>query len=478
MSSFNYRHFFFRCDRVNKTGGGVCLWSRNTLKAKYVTSNSTALCEYLWVSLNEAQVLFGVYYVPPHVSNITYNCNIISNEIIDICKTFLISFPEFKIVTAGDLNNFDTRNIINNLEISPLKTENTRGTSVLDFILVSNDIFPLYECTVGPSLQAYKSESDHGILIAHQINTTTSHAPVVRYAKCLDLRVDSVRSAFLYLHSLNLRNFYLSEDCNEMCNKLHEYILTAISNIPCKTYYFTINDAPWMTVVIKELIHKRSEAFQSKNFAQYHHYKEKVKKAILQAKQNWSEKICSSAKGVWNLVNWHRQKSNKCNIWDSFDECTESLLNKITDHFCNSFNTTENNFYNFDENHKNLDVIVEPYIVYSYLCKLKNGKAPGHDGFLNRIVKLFAPFICEPVSAIVNCCLRNCTYPDLWKTAIFSPVPKCKSHPTLTLDLFLYYPLFLRFLNALCLTLIKITLLTTSGKPSMLTGLMLLLSLP
>ena len=54
-------------------------------------------------------------------------------------------------------------------------------------------------------------------------------------------------------------------------------------------------------------------------------------------------------------------------------------------------------------------------------------KAPGPDFFPNWILRDFAPFIAQPLTAVFNTSLREGTVPEIWKSAIV--IPALKVHP-------------------------------------------------
>jgi len=249
---------FFRLDRANnKRGGGVAVWCHKSLAASLFFSNSNDLCECIWISLNNVKVLFGAYYIPPNISLNKSLCNTISNDIIDICDSFLLCNSTFNIIISGDFNQFNLSEIVNNLHLRSIVTDSTRKDVILDNILISDTIADLFNSSVGPPLQAQHSESDHRTIIAvNSCITTDLPCNIVRYAKCMDLRQEALSDAIIYLHSINWFDYYFSNDCNSMCDILHDHISISVSKIPSNTVYFTTNDAPWMNIVFKDLINK------------------------------------------------------------------------------------------------------------------------------------------------------------------------------------------------------------------------------
>ena len=139
--------------------------------------------------------------------------------------------------------------------------------------------------------------------------------------------------------------------------------------------------------------------------------------------------MCSSPKGIWRLVNYFRNKNVANDMWDKFSEDTPDIVNILTKHFSSSFNHNIVNSLNdivFDVRNCTVN-FVELNEVYSMLNNLCINKAHGHDGFSNRILRIFSPFIAEPLCSLINCCLRTCNFPQVWKYATVCPIPKCSS---------------------------------------------------
>ena len=68
LNNFN----IFRLDRLNKRGGGVCLFVRTIYDCKKISipnSNNSHLAEMLWVEIttNKTKIAVGVFYKPPKI---------------------------------------------------------------------------------------------------------------------------------------------------------------------------------------------------------------------------------------------------------------------------------------------------------------------------------------------------------------------------------------------------------------------------
>ena len=64
-----------------------------------------------------------------------------------------------------------------------------------------------------------------------------------------------------------------------------------------------------------------------------------------------------------------------------------------------------------------------------YLRKLKTNKATVKDDVPAKIVNFLADELTEPLTLIINTALKNGQWPDIWKTATITPIPKVYPTP-------------------------------------------------
>ena len=62
-------------------------------------------------------------------------------------------------------------------------------------------------------------------------------------------------------------------------------------------------------------------------------------------------------------------------------------------------------------------------MLYQLPCK----KATGIDGISNKILKIAAPAISDSLNYIFNQAITLCNFPDEWKKATVTPVPRSSS---------------------------------------------------
>ena len=93
MEGFN----IVRCDR---TGGGVCLYLKQSVSHKTLLSYCNSTCEVLIVKISEPEVILVVMYRPPNASTSVFN------DITKHSKNTIrdLDSPIPEIIIMGDFN--------------------------------------------------------------------------------------------------------------------------------------------------------------------------------------------------------------------------------------------------------------------------------------------------------------------------------------------------------------------------------------
>ena len=68
---------------------------------------------------------------------------------------------------------------------------------------------------------------------------------------------------------------------------------------------------------------------------------------------------------------------------------------------------------------------VQPTIVFKILSEMaKKNKASGPYGIPHQLLEMITPYLTEPLTHLINQCLRQGEYPDVFKMAAVTPIPK------------------------------------------------------
>ena len=425
-------------------GGGIGIYIKDSLNftiCHKFSSNLSNKFEHLIIKVkgknSKSNCIISGLYRPPNLdSNVWLKnfeklyCNILSDK----CSN---------LVFAGDLNynlldsshpltaNFN--NTINMLNLYQTITAPTRITassiSLLDLFLVTNK----------------QSIIDSNILTD---NPLTDHHGTYLIIKTKPQRLLPTIKTFrdtknfkpeLFLECLNNQPFHLIyESCNPntMLSKLNSYILNALNKYaPIKKVKVCKPPTPWITNIIKKLIHKKNLLYQkakSNNSesitAKFSILNRYTKQTIKQAKQDFINKCLynSNNKNAWNVINRLLKPSPKPILHD---------LNNLNQHFISTSQrvlghqpqpaTLPSSTGSFCFQRTTIDQVLK------IILNLKTNCATGPDQIPANFIKLSAPTIAPHLTNIINTCIQSDIFPDEWKVSRVSPVPKIDSPSSL-----------------------------------------------
>jgi len=187
----------FRCDRLNRMGGGVCVWIKSTLNA-----DASDLCktqfyfcegiESVWICIETYNLLFGCVYLPPVLSA---SKKVIDN-LINCVDTLLNAHVNYHPVICADFNSADIEYINMNLSTVSIVTTPTRNEKTIDQIIVSKFLIDSIEnvSILPPLCNLTKgTQSDHNII--HISTKNVIQTAEYREIKCFDFRENNIANA-------------------------------------------------------------------------------------------------------------------------------------------------------------------------------------------------------------------------------------------------------------------------------------------
>ena len=414
----------FRCDRRNRKGGGVCIWTHHNFSPSVLLPLSPIppFIELVLVRLRCTgfSILCCGVYVPPGLAKSDHD------QIVDFLTfeldRFLTLYHNDRILIAGDFNDFCTDFLIENFSLVNRVTEATRQTAMLDHIWIDEHLCDFYNnpAEVGPPIQ----NSDHNTILLHPTHHPPSHDK--QFKLVWDFRESHVAEFLRHLESTDYDSLADEPTIDSMCSKFYSLLSGSIAVIPCEQVVFSVNDKPWMTPVLKTLINKRWNAFRCKNWSLFRHYKDKVKQEIIHAKRIWSERQSQTTRGLWKVVNSLRGASTKEPWRRLFEEAGgfQELLGALTSEFQKSFNA-DDDVQLLPLSNQKWSLRITPKAVFDELSRLSCRKASGPDNVPPTLLKAGAHVLCFPLSVIFNFSIQSQTYPNCFKRAHICPIPKC-----------------------------------------------------
>ena len=420
----------FRCDRNVRKGGGVCVWSDSRFRP-HMVSNAFSVpscleCVAIRLFCGTFSLLCCAVYIPPGLRK--FDHDIISEFLTIELDKLLTLFPHDKIVIAGDFNDFSTSHLIDSFCLVNRVDAPTRNHSILDQILIHDslcDSYPSMAC-VGPPLD----RSDHNSIILRAASLSQFSEYGRRQAVVWDYRESNMHQFLKCLSTTDFKSIVNESSVDNMCSRFYELLAYPLSQVPHDIVYFSSNDKPWMTPLLKSLINKRWIAYREGNWPLFRHYKSKVRFEILKAKRIWCHKQSQTTRGLWNVVRSMRGTTSK-DQWLHLLQETGSLpqlLIALTKELSSNFNTGQVDLLPFSDQEWNMHI--SPETVYEHLSKLKCCKAIGPDNVPARLLKVGARFLCDPLATIFNLSIRTKTFPLCFKRAHVCPIPK-NSNPSI-----------------------------------------------
>ena len=121
----------FRKDRCDgRRGGGVAIFVHDSIFVKRLDSINLPdfISEDVWIILPSVKLLIIALYIPPSLRS--QELAYVNDELINRIEDSLESYPNFKVIIAGDLNNFSTNEIEETFNLVQVVASPTRGGSV------------------------------------------------------------------------------------------------------------------------------------------------------------------------------------------------------------------------------------------------------------------------------------------------------------------------------------------------------------
>ena len=405
------RFEFYHYNRKFKTGGGVCMWLHNDLLSSQLETPLSVPdnieCCFVHFKANDRVCIICAVYIPPHVCNSIDKCISIEYFLVDCFDFFLKSDPDAHIFVTSDFNTFCVDSLVSNLVLVDINTNkvSTRYDSILDYILISEDIACFYHPveTLAPI-----ATNDHKLLLAKskQNSTKTNLADTWNSMHVLyDFRRSNLDIFVNLISSIDFSPIYSMDNVDDKIAFFYICLRNCMRIIPSHTVVLTNKDKPWITPLLKHLINLRWNAYRSKNYNLYRHYRYKIKNEISNAKIAYYNKLTRNSRnrGLWSFVKNIKGIVNRPfdSLFNDFDSI-DSTVNNINSHFASFFNKDSINISEYPIDKKSGDdclELVDEFDVYRYLSRLPTHKAIGADGIPNIIYREASIFCCKAADA-------------------------------------------------------------------------------
>ena len=351
---------------------------------------------------------------------------------------------------GGDLNKVDYSEVLESYgALQSVLQVPTRKDSKLEVLIT--DLHSWYHppTTMGPlKVDSDKKGKDSDHLQAVFAPKTNNQYKVARKKCKITTRPIPESKIPAFAREIQAQSWisvFEEENLDRKVENFHSIITDILErHFPEKHITISNLDKKWMTPNIKQLLRKVQSEYFHKGKSQkwrklrssYRKHKRKSVRAqfsnlVSQVKSTDKHQFYKKIKDIGGLqpVGSHELKI-QCLEGKSDEECAEEVAR--------SFAAVSNEFHPVDLNKLPafLPALPAPQVtqleVYSKLVKLKNTRSTLPIDLPNRLRQEVSVELTEPLTYIINTCLREQRFPALWKIETVTPVPKTEPCKELT----------------------------------------------
>lgn len=427
----------FRNDRSRRTGGGVAVYVKKSIKvSKILSSSNGEAIEYLFIELfiSGIKSMFGVVYNPlvsNDISQLENKLSLLTPMYDDVVITgdfnidMLSSIPSVK--RKADLLSsvFDSLNLI----VLPSGPTHFTGhsSSLIDLFVVKSNS---NNKVIGNNQISFSGVSKHDLIcLSYSIPNCNSIEKDIFYRDYNHINVDHLTAD---CQLLAWDHIFTLTDVDDMILYFNELIFYLFDkHVPLRKLKITNSTCPWFSRDIDKSIEDREIAYRmwkrnrtDSNFESWRVLRNKTKQMIRNAKTKFAYAKLNPQLPTQTLYRNLRQfglievESNTPNF--SANEFNQYFTMSSNSQF--SFNPPNVNFYDSYPNKFSFRNVSSIEVCNS-INQLKSN-AVGVDNISIKFIKLLQPNINLFITHIFNYILTSSYFPSLWKSAKVLPIHK------------------------------------------------------
>ena len=359
---------------------------------------------------------------------------------------------EIHFFLGGDLNRLDIEPILDSYgALKQVISTGTRKDAILENIITDLHSFYHPPTTLSP-LQVDEgkkgADSDHEVVIFAPLSN-------VNYQRSRDKKTIITRplpnSGFISFGQDITQHTWgevlNTDDVNTKVVNFHETLRSKLDkHFPTKSIKISTLDKKWFSPSLK-LLHRKvkREFYKHRQSNKWRKLKARFKKLKRKAIKTFYSKFVNDLKqsepGKWYKMAKRIGAVDEMNSGVIKVDELEGLDNKTSANMiAQAFASVSNEYTPVDLNslpcYRPVEKPpqVEEYSVYEKVNKLKNTKSTFNIDLPNKVRKEFSVDLTTPLTDIVNSCLVDGVYPQLWKYEYITPVPKV-THPKVIKEL-------------------------------------------
>ena len=347
-------------------------------------------------------------------------------------------------VIAGDTNDLKLDPI---LSLSPNLRQIVKDwtrmdpPAILDPILTTLHSFyqiPVCLDPLDPDPDTDGKKSDHKIVVAKPVNVINNRpGREVRKVKVRPFPQSGIIKMQEWFIDQSWEQVFQEESAHQKAQIFQNKLMKILDEIfPEKIRKISSDDQPWISHKLKVLDRKRKRIFHKERRSENWKQMNKLfKNEVKVAKATFYKKTVADLKqknpGQWysclKRITSNDQMSQQVNI----DEISHLPDQEQAEIIAAKFSSIQNEYQPL----KTEDISVptfskeefpqfQPSQVWLLLTQLKTNKATVPGDFPAKLIKLFAAYIAEPLTDIINTGVKRGEYPQLYKFEVCTPVPK------------------------------------------------------
>ena len=349
-------------------------------------------------------------------------------------------------IMAGDTNRLNLSPI---LALSPRLVQKVKvptrlnPAAILDPIITTLSKYYLEPETkppLNPDVCSTGKPSDHLICVMKPLCASVPVPPrVYRTVESRPITESGIQSFSDWLEEQRWHDMYSCKDIHKKAAIFQSLLMTNFERcFPKKKVKVCDADQPWVTKSLKQLDRRRKrEFYKHKRSARWEELNRLFELKCAEEKRKYYNNIVSDLRES-NISQWYSkvkrmsgQDQNSCADLTVDELAGMSSIEQaeaIADHYASISNLykpiQKEKFQDFLETEKHPPPKVAPSKV-SKIIKNMNKKAAAVPGDIPmKIVRQFSEDLSKPLAHLINECLRQGIYPNIWKIEYVTPVPK------------------------------------------------------
>lgn len=414
-------HFSNRAGRI---GGGVCIFTKNSLHATKLTSHTTSTLSVMSVLIsyeNAPPIIIMCVCHPPRAQEAK------TLEYLESTATKLTQkHSNAHLVLTGDFNRLPLEAVSRQFNLNEKVKFPTRGNATLDRIITDIDD---YENAI--ELPPLTSKNDHcGILLRGTSHKVTKYKTVSKRS----INTTTRQKIEMDIATENWSNVLQAENIDEKVNQLHIIVEKVLdTNCPVKNVKVRKTPTPWITDAIRKTIRARDKAYK-KGGISYKFLCKLVTNMIRTQKRQYVKNNlndCISSKTWWKNVNILEKQPEKVQKTKHFIEGqwmdSDQMAHRLDDYFISVGGSEIHPPPSIPVSGPGISPLSLGEVKKMFLKKLDVTKATSSEDYPTWISRDLREEMCILVHNIVNNILKTGYYPHKWKVAQIHPLNKVPS---------------------------------------------------